>query len=241
MLPYRSDNVDTDLPFDEEDDAKAMQNSVVVNRYFEWGQDRQISIPLNEPVIHELHVKGFGRCHLQLPEASRGTYASLGAKLSAPYLNRLGVINVELMPVHACLTHRHSAEKEVSNYSGYNTSNFFSPDARYSGSSNRDGQVLGADARRRYHARCRWLRRSCSGRCCPGDVELPSQAHPVLRSQAVPGGKWQIIIDTNDSELVAATRYCELGILVDLVPLSTAVAREAEPPGVTALLSEERQ
>src|SRR5580704_11128969 len=53
--------------------------------------------------------------------------------------------------------------------------------------------------------------------------------------------KWEIIIDTNDPKLEAGTRYSELGAFVDLVPLSMAVAREAKPPSVTALLSAERQ
>jgi isoamylase len=35
------------------------------------------------------------------------------------------------MPVHAFLTDKHLAEKNLTNYRGYNTTNFFSPDARY--------------------------------------------------------------------------------------------------------------
>jgi glycogen operon protein len=45
------------------------------------------------------------------------------------------------MPVHAFLTDKHLAEKGLSNYWGYNTTNFFSPDARYSSSGDRGGQV----------------------------------------------------------------------------------------------------
>jgi isoamylase len=44
---------------------------------------------------------------------------------------KLGVTAVELMPVHAFLTDKHLAEKNLTNYRGYNTTNFFSPDARY--------------------------------------------------------------------------------------------------------------
>jgi isoamylase len=141
IFPYRSGNGDADLSFDEEDDAKGMQKSVVVNPYFDWEQDRPLSIPLNESVIYELHVKGFTKCHPDIPEAIRGTYAGLVAKPSIQYLKRLGVTAVELMPVHAFLTDKHLAEKGLTNYWGYNTTNFFSPDARYSGSGDRGGQV----------------------------------------------------------------------------------------------------
>ena len=48
---------------------------------------------------------------------------------------------MELMPVHAFLTDKHLAEKSLTNYWGYNTTNFFSPDSRYSGSGDRGGQV----------------------------------------------------------------------------------------------------
>jgi glycogen operon protein len=86
-------------------------------------------------------VKGFTKCHPEIPEALRGTYAGLAAKPCIQYLKRLGVTAVELMPVHAFLTDKHLAEKGLTNYWGYNTTNFFSPDARYSGSGDRGGQL----------------------------------------------------------------------------------------------------
>ena len=45
------------------------------------------------------------------------------------------------MPVHSFLTDKHLADKGLANYWGYNTTNFFSPDARYSSAGNRGGQV----------------------------------------------------------------------------------------------------
>ena len=56
-------------------------------------------------------------------------------------MKRLGVTAVELMPVHAFLTDKHLAEKGLTNYWGYNTTNFFAPDARYSSSGDRGAQV----------------------------------------------------------------------------------------------------
>ena len=98
-------------------------------------------IPLSESIIYEVHVKGFTKTHPDVPEALRGTYAGLASKPAIQYLKRLGVTAVELMPVHAFLTDKHLYDKGLTNYWGYNTTNFFSPDARYSGSGDRGGQV----------------------------------------------------------------------------------------------------
>ena len=141
IFPYQPGNGDADLSFDENDDAAGMQKCVVVNPYFDWEQDRPLSIPLSDSIIYELHVKGFTKCQPELPQALRGTYAGLAAKPCIMYLKRLGITAVELMPVHAFLTDKHLAEKGLTNYWGYNTTNFFSPDARYSGSGDRGGQV----------------------------------------------------------------------------------------------------
>ncbi len=141
IFPYQPGNGDADLTFDENDDAAGMQKCVVVNPYFDWEEDRPLCLPLSDSIIYELHVKGFTKRHPEIPEALRGTYAGLAAKPSIQYLKRLGVTAVELMPVHAFLTDKHLAEKGLTNYWGYNTSNFFSPDARYSGSGDRGGQV----------------------------------------------------------------------------------------------------
>ncbi len=141
IFPYQPGNGDADLSFDENDDAAGMQKCVVVNPYFDWEEDRPLCLPLSDSIIYELHVKGFTKRHPEIPEALRGTYAGLASKPSIQYLKRLGVTAVELMPVHAFLTDKHLAEKGLTNYWGYNTTNFFSPDARYSGSGDRGGQV----------------------------------------------------------------------------------------------------
>jgi len=118
-----------------------MQKCVVINSYFDWQEDRPLCIPISESVIYELHVKGFTKSHADVPEAMRGTYAGLATKGVVQYLKRLGVTAVELMPVHSFLTDKHLADKGLANYWGYNTTNFFSPDSRYSGSGDRGGQL----------------------------------------------------------------------------------------------------
>ncbi len=141
IFPYQPGDGNADLSVDENDDAAGMQKCVVVNPYFDWEEDRHLSLPLSASVIYELHVKGFTKRHPEIPEALRGTYAGLATKPAIQYLKRLGVTAVELMPVHAFLNDKHLAEKGLANYWGYNTTNFFSPDTRYSSSGDRGGQV----------------------------------------------------------------------------------------------------
>ena len=141
IFPYQPGHSDEDLSFDETDDAAGMQKCVVINSYFDWQEDRPLCIPISESVIYELHVKGFTKCHPDVPEPMRGTYAGLATKSVVQYLKRLGVTAVELMPVHSFLTDKHLADKGLANYWGYNTTNFFSPDSRYSGSGDRGGQL----------------------------------------------------------------------------------------------------
>jgi isoamylase len=143
IFPYKPcpDCPDLDLKFDENDDAAGMQKCVVVNPYFDWEEDRPLRLPVSSTIIYELHVKGFTKRHPDVPEALRGTYAGLATKPVIQYLKRLGITAVELMPVHAFLTDKHLAERGLTNYWGYNTTNFLSPDARYSASGDRGGQV----------------------------------------------------------------------------------------------------
>ncbi|HYP15532.1 MAG TPA: glycogen debranching protein GlgX, partial [Bryobacteraceae bacterium] len=71
----------------------------------------------------------------------RGTYAGVAAPASITYLKKLGITAVELMPVHAFLQDKHLVDKGLSNYWGYNTINFFAPEARYSSSGDGGEQV----------------------------------------------------------------------------------------------------
>jgi isoamylase len=57
------------------DSAPYVFRSVVHNPYFEWGNDRPPETPLHETVIYEAHVKGMTRCHPDVEEELRGTYA----------------------------------------------------------------------------------------------------------------------------------------------------------------------
>ena len=141
IFPYQLGHDDGDLAVDTEDSVRGMPKCVVVNPYFDWGMDRPPKTPLSESVIYEVHVKGFTEQHPDVPEQLRGTYAGLASRPAIDYLKKLGVTGVELMPVHDFLDDKILVDKGLRNYWGYNTTNYFSPDARYSSSGDLGGQV----------------------------------------------------------------------------------------------------
>ena len=141
VFGYKLGDPGEDLARDDNDSAAGVPKSVVASTHFNWDNDRSPLIPMDESIVYEVHVKGFTARHPDLPEEIRGTYAALGTALSIDYLKKLGVTAVELMPVHAFLDDKHLIDKGLSNYWGYNTINFFAPDARYASSGDRGEQV----------------------------------------------------------------------------------------------------
>ncbi|ABD69882.1 Glycogen debranching enzyme GlgX [Rhodoferax ferrireducens T118] len=125
-----------DLSFDRRDSAPLVPKSRVVEPAFTWGDDRRPTVPWQDMVIYELHVRGFTMTHPEVPAQLRGTYAGLGCAPVVDYLKRLGVTTIELLPVHSYVSERHLAIKGLSNYWGYNTLGFFAPERRYSASGN---------------------------------------------------------------------------------------------------------
>src|SRR5918997_987604 len=130
-----------DLVRDEHADAWGVPKGIVIDGSFPWGDDRSPNTSLHDSVIYELHVKGFTARHPDLPPELRGTYAGLAAPPVIAYLKDLGITAVELLPVHAFLDDRHLLEKGLRNYWGYNSINFFAPEARYASSRQAGGQV----------------------------------------------------------------------------------------------------
>ncbi len=82
-------------------------------------------------VVYELHVIGFtARANSGVSTPNRGTFAGLAEKI--PYLKRLGITAVELMPVHQC-------DPQEGSFWGYMTLNFFSPHRDYAASDSSEG------------------------------------------------------------------------------------------------------
>ncbi|MFF0788835.1 glycogen debranching protein GlgX [Streptomyces spiralis] len=124
------------------DSAPYTMTSVVVNPYFDWGDDRPPRRGYHETVIYEAHVKGLTMRHPGLPEELRGTYAALAHPAVIEHLTDLGVTALELMPVHQFVNDHRLVDMGLSNYWGYNTIGFFAPHNAYASWGDRGQQVL---------------------------------------------------------------------------------------------------
>ena len=129
LYAYDFDNPDemSDL-----DSAPYMAKGVVVNPYFDWGNDRRPDIPYHHSVIYETHVKGLTERHPDVPRDLRGTYAAIGHPAVIEHLKGLGITAVELMPVHQFVHDNRLVDLGLRNYWGYNTLGFFAPYHGYS-------------------------------------------------------------------------------------------------------------
>ncbi|MGW7073991.1 glycogen debranching protein GlgX [Streptomyces sp. NPDC054866] len=124
------------------DSAPHMMTSVVVNPYFDWGDDRPPRTPYNETVLYEAHVKGLTMLHPDLPDELRGSYAALAHPAVIDHLVQLGVTALELMPVHQFVNDHRLVDMGLNNYWGYNTIGFFAPHNAYASWGDRGEQVL---------------------------------------------------------------------------------------------------
>jgi glycogen operon protein len=123
------------------DSAAHMPKNVVINPFFDWGNDRAPQTPYHETVIYEAHVRGLTLCHPEVPAAQRGTYAGLAHPAVIAHLQRLGVTAVELMPVHQFVAEQFLITRGLTNYWGYNTIGFLAPHNKYSSAGQRGEQV----------------------------------------------------------------------------------------------------
>jgi isoamylase len=128
---YRVDSPYADLTIGKRDSAPYMPRCVVIDPAFDWGDDAPPATPLQESLIYELHVKGFTQLNPLIPLPLRGTYAGLGSAPAIAYLKELGVTAVELLPIHQFVDDQYLTDRGLTNYWGYQTLNFFSPDGRY--------------------------------------------------------------------------------------------------------------
>ena len=129
VFPYNLGEDDT--TFNELDSAPYMPKSIVVNPFFDWGDDRPPRTPWHETVIYETHVRGISMLHPEVEPELRGTYAGLASPPIIDYLTTLGVTAVEVLPVHHFVQDHHLVEKGLRNYWGYNTIGFLAPHGEY--------------------------------------------------------------------------------------------------------------
>lgn len=131
VFGYRIDCDDKDLSFDERDSAHLVPKSRVIDPAFTWGAERRPSVPWDETIFYEMHVKGFTKLNARIPEEERGTFAGLAHGEVANYLRALGVTTAELLPAHAFIDDSYLIDKGLRNYWGYNSIAFFAPEPRY--------------------------------------------------------------------------------------------------------------
>ena len=141
VFAYKLGDPGEDLTIDEQDDAWGVPKSVVTTSHFDWENDRPPLTLVHDSVLYELHVKGFTAQHPDIPEDLRGTYAGIAHPVAIDYLKKLGITAVELMPVHEFIDDKILLDHGLRNYWGYNSINFFSPEARYSSAGDRGEQI----------------------------------------------------------------------------------------------------
>lgn len=118
--------------------AAAMLGVVTDPDAYDWEGDRPLRRSGRGGAIYELHVRGFtNHPNSGLPVPLRGTYAGVIEKI--PYLRKLGIDAVELLPVFQF--DRQSAPAGRPNYWGYEPVAFFAPHRAYSSNQQPTGAV----------------------------------------------------------------------------------------------------
>ncbi|MFA7692903.1 MAG: glycogen debranching protein GlgX [Candidatus Hydrogenedentes bacterium] len=119
---------------------KGTMKCVAVRDKMDWNGRIRPSIPIQDLVIYETHVKGFtygNDSGVKHP----GTYRGLIEKI--PHLKALGVNAVELLPIQEfgesyLGRYDRATQTELTNYWGYSNIGFFAPSLRYAVSAIRD-------------------------------------------------------------------------------------------------------
>lgn len=112
----------------------AMKSVVIDPSEYDWEADTPLAQPCSRTIVYEMHVRGF-TCHPSsgVAEEKLGTYAGIIEKI--PYLQRLGITAVELLPVFQF--DPQDCPSGLVNYWGYAPVSFFAPHQAYS--SRREG------------------------------------------------------------------------------------------------------
>jgi isoamylase len=98
---------------------------------FDWEGDKPLNLSMEELIIYEMHVRSFTK-HPSSHVAHPGTYLGMIEKI--PYLKKLGINAVELLPVYEFNECEYD-KPPLLNVWGYSTVNFFTPMTRFATSS----------------------------------------------------------------------------------------------------------
>jgi glycogen operon protein len=94
---------------------------------------RRPAKPWSDLVVYEANVRGFTMRHPDLSEAERGRLVGLSNGRILEYLKALGITSLELMPVFTMVDEDFLVARGLRNLWGYNSVQFFTPDARFTG------------------------------------------------------------------------------------------------------------
>ena len=129
LLAYDARPAGGEFVQDRRDSSAVAPRAIVVDdRAFDWQDDASPNLALEQLFIYEVHVKGF-TAHESSRAQSPGTYLGFIEKI--PYLQKLGVNAVELLPVHEYYVDDFLLDRGLTNYWGYNSIGFFAPESSY--------------------------------------------------------------------------------------------------------------
>lgn len=128
LLAYQPGAAGHDLVPDTRDNCAVVPKAIVIDDAFDWQGISSPELDLAELIIYEVHVKGF-TADPSSSVADPGTYLGFIEKI--PYLTRLGVNAVELLPVHEHYVDDFLHDRGLTNYWGYNSIGFFAPESSY--------------------------------------------------------------------------------------------------------------
>ncbi|MBO6282167.1 MAG: glycogen debranching protein GlgX [Alphaproteobacteria bacterium] len=129
LFGYDINSADKDLSFSTLDSAPYVPKSVVVEDTFDWGDEKRPTVPFEETIIYETHVRGYTMLHPKVESCQRGKFLGMASPNVISYLNWLGVTSVELLPVFSFFGDKDGMY--IDNYWGYETLSYFVPEAKY--------------------------------------------------------------------------------------------------------------
>ena len=106
---------------------------------FDWENTQKPKIPFKEWIIYEMHVRAFTQ-HPSSLCIKKGTFLGMIEKI--PYLLSLGINAVELLPIFEFNECEFKDKKDLVNFWGYSTVNFFCPMQRYAFGSSWEDPII---------------------------------------------------------------------------------------------------
>lgn len=133
VFDFEPDSSNEEFRLNKLDSAPFIPKSVVTGHTGDAGC-LSPGVPWSEMIIYEANVRGFTMRHPDIPQAERGKFRGMCNAAILEYLKALGITSIELMPVHSFIDEAFLGKRGLNNYWGYNSFNFFVPEARYAGS-----------------------------------------------------------------------------------------------------------